>query len=47
MVRERYDGRPGTVYLMRPDQHVAARFRAPDKAAIEGAMAHAAARRPS
>ena len=47
MVGERYDGRPGTVYLMRPDQHVAARFRAPDKAAIAAAMARAMGRSPS
>ena len=44
MVHERYDGRPGTVYLMRPDQHVAARFRTPDAAAIAAAMERAAGR---
>ena len=35
---ERYDGRPGTVYLIRPDQHVPARWRAWNIAKIEAAL---------
>jgi len=38
---ERYDAEPGTVYLVRPDQHVAARWRACDMARIEAALARA------
>ncbi|KDB51974.1 mhpA protein [Sphaerotilus natans subsp. natans DSM 6575] len=34
----RYDGRPGTVYLLRPDQHVAARWRAFDLEALRAAL---------
>jgi 3-(3-hydroxy-phenyl)propionate hydroxylase len=34
----RYDGQPGTVLLIRPDQHVAARWRRFDPSAIEAAL---------
>jgi 3-(3-hydroxy-phenyl)propionate hydroxylase len=38
-VAERYDARPGTAYLVRPDQHVAARWRAFDPARVRRALA--------
>ncbi|MEZ5626634.1 MAG: FAD-dependent oxidoreductase [Rhodocyclaceae bacterium] len=38
-IAERYDGQPGTCYLARPDQHVAARWRALDPAAVQRAVA--------
>ena len=37
----RYDVRPGTAYLLRPDQHVAARWRAPTVAGVLEALARA------
>ncbi|MFA6614863.1 MAG: FAD-dependent oxidoreductase [Hydrogenophaga sp.] len=43
LVTRRYDGRPGTAYLVRPDQHVAARWRQPELAAVRAALARATA----
>jgi 3-(3-hydroxy-phenyl)propionate hydroxylase len=40
LLRERYAGRPGTCYLLRPDQHVAARWRRFDVAEVRSALAH-------
>lgn len=37
----RYDGRSGTVYLLRPDQHVCARWRRFDAAAVRAALRRA------
>ena len=41
LVAKRYDGRPGTFYLIRPDQHVAARWRRFDPAAVGAALRRA------
>ena len=38
----RYDGEPGTAYLLRPDGYVAARFRHPTRTALDAALARAA-----
>jgi 3-(3-hydroxy-phenyl)propionate hydroxylase len=41
LARQRYDGRPGTTYLIRPDRYVAARWRRFDGAAIAAAIGRA------
>ena len=41
LAASRYDARPGTCYLIRPDQHVAARWRRWDAAAVREALARA------
>jgi len=41
LVTARYDARPGTAYLLRPDGYVAARFRQPTRSAIEAALERA------
>lgn len=40
---QRYDLRPGTVVLLRPDHHVSARWRAPDAVALRQALKRALA----
>lgn len=44
LAAKRYDGKPGTVYLIRPDQHVAARWRAFDEGKVRAAVNRALAR---
>jgi 3-(3-hydroxy-phenyl)propionate hydroxylase len=41
LARQRYDAKPGTAYLLRPDGYVAARFRQPTRAALDAALARA------
>jgi len=43
LVAERYDAREGSTYLFRPDQHLAARWRRFDEAAIDAAIRRATA----
>ena len=42
-IARRYDLRPGTTYLLRPDQHVCARWRAPTRAQVGAALTRATA----
>lgn len=44
---ERYGARDGAAYLIRPDQHVAARFAAPAPEALGEALARMWAQRPA
>ena len=46
MLGERYDARPGTAYLFRPDQHGCARWRAFDLAAVRAAIGKATGQIP-
>jgi 3-(3-hydroxy-phenyl)propionate hydroxylase len=41
LVAKRYDATPGTTYLLRPDQHVVARWRQLDSAKLQAAWARA------
>ena len=41
LAARRHDARPGTAYLFRPDQHVCARWRSPDLAAVRQALRRA------
>ena len=43
LVARRFDARPGTAYLVRPDQHVCARWRRFDAGAVRAALARATA----
>ena len=43
LLARRYDLRPGTVYLLRPDQHVCARWRRVDVAGVDAAIRRALA----
>jgi len=38
LAAQRYDARDGTVYLLRPDQHVCARWRRADAGRVRAAL---------
>ena len=44
VVAQRYDLKPGSAYLLRPDQHVCARWRVPTAARVRAALDRACAR---
>ena len=46
LIAKRLDARPGTAYLLRPDQHVAARWRRVDMAAVRTALQRALGHTP-
>jgi 3-(3-hydroxy-phenyl)propionate hydroxylase len=41
LVAKRYDAKPGTTYLLRPDQHVVARWRTVNNAQLQAALSRA------
>jgi 3-(3-hydroxy-phenyl)propionate hydroxylase len=47
LASKRYDARPGTTYLIRPDRYVAARWRQFDPAAVTAALDRAMGRSPA
>lgn len=44
LLAQRYDGKPGTTYLIRPDQHIAARWRSFDSERLLAALRRATGR---
>jgi 3-(3-hydroxy-phenyl)propionate hydroxylase len=38
LAAQRYDARPGTSYLIRPDRYIAARWRRYDPVAVQAAL---------
>ncbi len=44
LIAARYDATPGTAYLIRPDQHVCARWRTPTADIVRAALDHALCR---